>query len=180
MSRYGTGEATKSAKTTAKSAKLCKGLKVLKGLPENTKFDGKLENWLLFSNKFEAEINSSDMVAETKFVYLNELLEPKVCQRIDGLQFTTEGQTELQSLDFLELARALQIWKLIHPFIYSKMYLIKEGVWIVMVKSHKSPECKSEPMEECKRKLTDKGQCFNCTGKNNRAARSGSRTNCLN
>ncbi len=40
--------------------------------------------------QIEAEINSSDMVAVTKFAYLKELLELKV-HGVDGLQFTTEG-----------------------------------------------------------------------------------------
>ena len=34
---------------------------------EITKFDGKLQNWFPFWNKFEAEIDSSDMVQMTKF-----------------------------------------------------------------------------------------------------------------
>ena len=250
---------------------------------EITKFDGAFENWLPFWNKFEAEIDSSDMVAETKFAYLKELLEPKVRQGIDGLQFTTEGyeraknilkteygkvseivntyienimalpvvvgsqplkvhefyhklaynvqsleslgklsecwglvrsvlnklkgikadlvrgQTEWQTWGFPELVKALQIWKDIHPIPLNespppiklpglrKSFHVQQsashqrGCVYCDDKSHKSPECKEcVSIEDRKRKLRDKGLCFNCTGNNHRAAQCRSRTNCLN
>ena len=56
-----------------------------------SKYDGSYERWLSFWNKFEAEIDSTTLPAITKFSYLTELLEPKVCNEIDGLSFTTEG-----------------------------------------------------------------------------------------
>ena len=43
-----------------------------------TKFDGSYENWLPFINKFEVEIDKTDLPPVTKFAYLKELLEPKV------------------------------------------------------------------------------------------------------
>ena len=48
-------------------------------------YDGSYEQWLSFWNKFVAEVDS------TKFSYSNELLEPKMCNEINGLPFTTEG-----------------------------------------------------------------------------------------
>ena len=56
-----------------------------------SKYDRSYERWLSFWNKFEAEIDSTTLPAITKFSYLTELLEPKVCNEIDGLPFTTEG-----------------------------------------------------------------------------------------
>ena len=56
-----------------------------------TKFDGTFEQWLPFKNKFCAEIDSTDLKLVTKFVYLKELLQPKVRADIDGLPFNTEG-----------------------------------------------------------------------------------------
>lgn len=249
---------------------------------EITKFDGKLENWLPFWNKFEAEIDSSGMVAVTKFAYLKELLEPKVRHAIDGLQFTTEGyqraknilkaeygkvseivnkhienimalpvitssqpskihefyhnlaynvqslesmgklnecwglvrsvleklkgikadlvrgQTEWHTWGFPELVQALQIWKEIHPIPLNespppfkppssrKSFHVQQsashprGCVYCDDKSHKSSECKEYvSVEDRKRKLRDKGLCFNCTGSNHLAARCRSRMNCL-
>ena len=40
-----------------------------------TKYDGTYEKWLSFWNKFEAEIDSSDLPAVTKFAHLKELPE---------------------------------------------------------------------------------------------------------
>ena len=248
---------------------------------EITKFDGALENWLPFWNKFEAEIDSSDMVAVTKFAYLKELLEPKVREGVDGLQFTTEGykraknilkteygkvseivntyienimalpvvvgsqpskvhefyhklsynvqsleslgklsecwglvrsvlnklkgikadlvrgQTEWQTLGFPELVKALQTWKDIHPIPQNespppikpprKSFQIKQGAShqrgcvYCDDKSHKSSDCKEcVSIEDRKRKLRDKGLCFNCTGNHHRAAQCRSQTTCFN
>ena len=63
-----------------------------------TKYNGALENWLSFWNKFEAEIDSTDLPAVTKFAYLKELVEPCVRKGIDGLPFTTEGYERAKSI----------------------------------------------------------------------------------
>ena len=63
-----------------------------------TKYNGALENWLSFWNKFEAEIDSTDLPAVTKFAYLKELVEPRVRKGIDGLPFTTEGYERAKSI----------------------------------------------------------------------------------
>ena len=63
-----------------------------------TKYNGALENWLSFWNKFEAEIDSTDLPAVTKFAYLKELVEPRVRKGIDGLPFTTEGYGRAKSI----------------------------------------------------------------------------------
>ena len=48
--------------------------------------------------QFEAEIDSTTFPAFTKFSHLKELLEPKVCNEIDGLPFTTEGYARAKNL----------------------------------------------------------------------------------
>ena len=63
-----------------------------------TKYDGAYERWLSFWNKFEAEIDNTDLPAVTKFSYLKELLEPHVCDEIDGLPFTIEGYTRAKKI----------------------------------------------------------------------------------
>ena len=55
------------------------------------KFSGKFSDWFPFWNTFEAEIDSTDLPAVSKFGFLKELLEPKIRADIDGLPFTTEG-----------------------------------------------------------------------------------------
>ena len=56
-----------------------------------TKFNGKYEAWLPFWGKFSLEVNSASLPTLTKFSYLKELLEPSICEGIDGLPFTKEG-----------------------------------------------------------------------------------------
>ena len=51
-----------------------------------------------FWNKFEAESDSTDLPAVTKFAYLKELVEPRVRKGIDGLPFTTEGYERAKSI----------------------------------------------------------------------------------
>ena len=63
-----------------------------------TKYDGTYEKWLSFWNKFEAEIDSSDLPAVTKFAHLKELLEINVCESIDGLPFTSEGYQRAKNI----------------------------------------------------------------------------------
>lgn len=63
-----------------------------------TKYDGTYEKWLSFWNKFEAEIDSSDLPAVTKFAHLKELLESNVCESIDCLPFTSEGYQHAKNI----------------------------------------------------------------------------------
>lgn len=63
-----------------------------------TKYDGTYEKWLSFWNKFEAEIDSSDLPAVTKFAHLKELLESNVCESIDGLPFTSESYQRAKNI----------------------------------------------------------------------------------
>lgn len=63
-----------------------------------TKYVGTYEKWLLFWNKFKAEIDSADIPPVTKFAHLKELLESNVCESIDGLQFTTEGYERAKNI----------------------------------------------------------------------------------
>ena len=50
-----------------------------------TKYDGTYEKWLSFWNKFEAEIDATDIPPVTNFAHLKELLESNVCEAIDRL-----------------------------------------------------------------------------------------------
>lgn len=63
-----------------------------------TKYDGTYEKWLSFWNKFEAEIDSSDLPAVTKFAHLKELPQRNVCESIDGLPFTSEGYQRAKNI----------------------------------------------------------------------------------
>ena len=63
-----------------------------------TKFNGTPQDWLRFWNKFEAEIDKSQVAAVTKFSYLKELVKPKVRNAIDGLPFTVEGYERAKSI----------------------------------------------------------------------------------
>ncbi|KAK3732380.1 hypothetical protein QZH41_017179 [Actinostola sp. cb2023] len=63
-----------------------------------TPYDGKLENWLGFWNKFEAEVDQISMPTVTKFAYLKEMVEPKVLCAIDGLPFSTEGYERAKNI----------------------------------------------------------------------------------
>lgn len=70
-----------------------------------TKYNGALENWLSFWNKFEAEIDKADLPAVTKFAYLKELVEPRVKRGIDGLPFLQKGTSELKTSSKLIMGR---------------------------------------------------------------------------
>ena len=61
-------------------------------------YDGTYEKWLSFWNKFEAEIDSSDLPAVTKFAHLKELLRSDVCELIDGLPFNSEGYERAKNI----------------------------------------------------------------------------------
>ena len=63
-----------------------------------TKFSGKYSDWLPFWNTFEAEIDSTDLPAVSKFGFLKELLEPKIREDIDGLPFSTEGYQRAKNI----------------------------------------------------------------------------------
>ena len=62
------------------------------------KFSGKFSDWFPFWNTFEAEIDSTDLPAVSKFGFLKELLEPKIRADIDGLPFTTEGYERAKNI----------------------------------------------------------------------------------
>ena len=62
------------------------------------KSNGTTQDWLRFWNQFEAEIDKSQVAAVTKFSYLKELIEPKVRNAIDSLQFTVEGYERAKSI----------------------------------------------------------------------------------
>ena len=56
-----------------------------------TKFDGTPQDWLRFWGQFEILIDESSAPEVTEFSYLKELVNLKVRNLIDGLQFTPEG-----------------------------------------------------------------------------------------
>lgn len=63
-----------------------------------TKFNGTHVDWLRFWNQFEAEIDTAQIPAVTKFSYLKELLEKKVCVNVDGLPFNSEGYERVKNI----------------------------------------------------------------------------------
>ena len=63
-----------------------------------TKFNGELTDLPRFWNQLEAEIDRIVVAAVTKFLYLKELVDPKVKTAIDGLPFTTEGYQRVKNI----------------------------------------------------------------------------------
>ena len=63
-----------------------------------TKFDATFGNWLPFWNKFEAEMDKTELVSVTKFAYLQELLEPKARLDIDELPLNTERYEKAKNI----------------------------------------------------------------------------------
>ena len=74
-----------------------------------TKFDGTLANWPPFWNKFEAEIDKTELAPVTKFAYLKELVEPKVRADIDGLPLNTEGYERAKNIIKEEYGKTSEI-----------------------------------------------------------------------
>ena len=74
-----------------------------------TKFDGAFEHWLPFWNKYIAEIDSTELAPVTKFAYLKELVERKVCSDIDGLPFTKEGYERAKNILKSEYGKTSEI-----------------------------------------------------------------------
>ena len=56
-----------------------------------SQFEGTHLDWFRFWNQYETRIDESGISPISKFLYLKELLAPKVHVLIDGLPFTTEG-----------------------------------------------------------------------------------------
>ena len=73
------------------------------------KFDGKASSWLTFWNKFEAEIDKSDLTPTTKFAYLKEMLHPSIRTEIYGLPFTVEGYERAKTILKSEYGRPSEI-----------------------------------------------------------------------
>ena len=63
-----------------------------------TKFNGMYVDWMRFWSQFEAEIDTVQIPAVTKFSYLKELLEKKVCLNVDGLPFNSEGYERAKNI----------------------------------------------------------------------------------
>ena len=63
-----------------------------------SKFDGSFANWLPFWNKFEAEIETTDLAPVSKLAYLKELVDPKVSAGIEGLPSNTEGYERAKNI----------------------------------------------------------------------------------
>ena len=63
-----------------------------------TKFDGTFANWPPVWNKFEAEIDKTELASVINFAYLKELLEPKVRVDMDGLLLNTVGYEKAKNI----------------------------------------------------------------------------------
>ena len=87
----GQGQANESKMTKTKINSKLPELKI-------TKFNGKPCNWLTFWNKFEAEIDKSDLSPTIEFAYLKEMLEPNICNEVDGLPFSSEGYERAKTI----------------------------------------------------------------------------------
>ena len=74
-----------------------------------TKFNGRIEEWLLFWGKFTSETDSTNLAPLTKFGYLKELLERHVSKDIDGLPFTAEGYENAKAILEAEYGQPTEI-----------------------------------------------------------------------
>ena len=74
-----------------------------------TKFSGTHVDWLRFWNQFEAEIDTAQISAVTKFSYLKELLEKKVRVNVDGLPFNSEGYERAKKILKTKYGKASEI-----------------------------------------------------------------------
>ena len=84
------------------------------------KSNGTTQDWLRFWNQFEAEIDKSQVAAVTKFSYLKELVEPKVRNAIDSLQFTVEGYERAKSILKSKYGKPCEI---VHAYVQNIMSL---------------------------------------------------------
>lgn len=73
------------------------------------KYNGVFENWLLFWNKFEVEIDKVDLFVVMKFVYLKELVELCVKRGIDGFFFFVEGYEWVKNIFKVNYGKIFEI-----------------------------------------------------------------------
>ena len=97
-------------KAAARETEECKTSSAAK-LPKLsiTKFNGRIEEWLLFWGKFTSETDSTNLAPLTKFRYLKELLERHVSKDIDGLPFTAEGYENAKAILEAEYGQPTEI-----------------------------------------------------------------------
>lgn len=74
-----------------------------------TKFNGKIEEWLPFWEKFISEIDQTSLAPLTEFGYLKWLLEKHVRTDIDGLLFTEEGYANAKAILEAEYSQPTEI-----------------------------------------------------------------------
>ena len=87
---------------------------------EITKFNGTVEQWLPFWNKFKTEIDEANMPTITKFAHLQEFLEPHVRVEIDGLPFTETGYERAKKILADEYGKTSEI---VHAYVRNVMAL---------------------------------------------------------
>ena len=63
-----------------------------------TKFQGTHLDWLWFWSQFKTEIDEATITQVAKFLYLKELLVPKVRSAVDGLPYNTEGYERTKAI----------------------------------------------------------------------------------
>lgn len=61
-------------------------------------FNGMHVDWVRFWSQFEAEIDTAQIPAVTKFSYLKEMLEKKVRLNVNGLPFNSEGYERVKNI----------------------------------------------------------------------------------
>ena len=63
-----------------------------------SQFNGSHMDWPRFWGQFTENIENSSIAPVTKFVYLRELLAPKIRHTVEALPFTAEGYNRAKSL----------------------------------------------------------------------------------
>lgn len=76
---------------------------------EITTFEWTYEEWLPFWNKFQAEIDKTNLAPVTKFAYLEELVDPKFRTEIDGLPFATEDYERAKNILISECGKTSEM-----------------------------------------------------------------------
>ena len=84
------------AKTTEPSPSQMKTAKLPKLVISN--FRGELTYWPRFWSQFEAEIDLTEVPGVTKYLYLKELVDPRIRKEIDGLPFSSEGNERAKNI----------------------------------------------------------------------------------
>ena len=76
-----------------------------------TKFDGTFLDWPWFRGQFTETINKKSVAPIPKFLYLRELLKPKVKRTIEALPLSVEGYSRVKSILKVKFGKDSEIIK---------------------------------------------------------------------